>query len=95
MTFESGLGTSYDTSLVKPIEVSYVLIESDSDNIRCNSQETGSRIKRMLLFFRQKYANIIPTAILPADQGPRSRQCLVGLSKSLLATSARLPSRRP
>ena len=54
MTFESGLGTSYDTSLVKPIEVSYVLIESDSDNIRCNSQETGSRIKRMLLFFRQK-----------------------------------------
>ena len=72
MTFESGLGTSYDTSLVKPIEVSYVLIESDSDNIRCNSQETGSRIKRMLLFFRQKYANtavppIIPTAILPAE----------------------------
>ena len=30
MTFESGLGTSYDTSLVKLIEVSYVLIESTS-----------------------------------------------------------------
>ena len=62
-TFESGLGTSYDTSLVKPVEVSYVLVGSEHDNIRCNSQETGSRIKRMLLFFRQKYAN---TAVPPS-----------------------------
>ena len=70
-TFESGLGTSYDTSLVKPVEVSYVLVGSEHDNIRCNSQETGSRIKRMLLFFRQKYANtavppIVPASLLPS-----------------------------